>query len=362
MTEKAKNIVVTIVFVFIITTLFIINILKKDTDISIAERRNLEHFPEFSISKLFDGSFFEKFDKYSMDQFIRRDEFRKLKVGVEFNILKKQNYNNIYKYDDYLIEQTYELNEKSVTNVANKINQIKDLYLNSNNNIYYTIVPDKNYFVNKDNLKIDYSKLEDIMKQNLSNIQYIKIFDLLELSDYYKTDTHWKQENLPKIANEIASKMNINVNTQYKKIKVTDFKGVYASQVPIKTQNEPMYILTNKTLENCKVYNYESKKQTTVYDMEKKNSLDKYDIYLSGATPLLKIENPQNNNKKELIVFRDSYGSSLIPLLVEAYSKITVVDTRYVSPKILGEYIDFPNKDVLFIYSTLIINNSISLK
>ena len=38
--------------------------------------------------------------------------------------------------------------------------------------------------------------------------------------------------------NEIASKMNINVNTQYEKIKVTDFKGVYASQVPIKTQND----------------------------------------------------------------------------------------------------------------------------
>ena len=96
--------------------------------------------------------------------------------------------------------------------------------------------------------------------------------------------------------------------------------------------------------------------------MEKKNSLDKYDIYLSGATPLLTIENSQNNNKKELIVFRDSYGSSLIPLLVEAYSKITVVDTRYVSPKILGEYIEFNNQDVLFMYSTLIINNSAALK
>ena len=156
--------------------------------------------------------------------------------------------------------------------------------------------------------------------------------------------------------------MNINVSTQYEKIKVTDFKGVYASQLPIKTQNEPMYILTNKTLENCTVYNYESKKQTKVYDMEKKNSLDKYDIYLSGATPLLTIENLQKDNKKELIVFRDSYGSSLIPLLVEAYSKITVVDTRYISPKILGEYIEFNNQDVLFMYSTLVINNSTALK
>lgn len=362
MTEKVKNIVVTVVFISIITALSIINILKKDTDISISERRRLEHFPEFSVSKLFDGTFFTKFDKYTMDQFVQRDEFRRLKIGVEFNILKKQNYNNIYKYNDYLIEQTYKLNEKSVTNVTNKIDQIKDMYLNESNNIYYTIVPDKNYFVNNGNLKIDYDKLEDIMKQNLNNAQYIRIFDMLELSDYYKTDTHWKQENLPKIANEIASKMNINVSTQYENIKIADFKGVYASQVPIKTQNEEIHILTNETLENCIVYNYESNKQTKIYDMEKKNTIDKYEIYLSGATPLLTIENPQKENKKELIVFRDSYASSLIPLLVQAYSKITVVDTRYISPKILGEYIDFSNQDILFMYSTLVINNSATLK
>lgn len=362
MTEKIKNIVVTVVFLFIIMGLSIVNVFKQDTEISIAERRKLEQFPKFSVSKLFDGTFFTKFDKYTMDQFIQRDEFRRLKVGVEFDLLKKQNYNNIYKYNDYLIEQTYKLNEKSVLNTANKINQIKELYLTQNNNVYFSIVPDKNYFVNDGNLKIDYNKLENIMLQNLSDIEYIRILDMLELSDYYKTDTHWKQENLPKIANEIAKKMNVEVKTQYEKIKIEEFKGVYASQVPMKTENDSIYILKNDILENSTVYNYESNKQTKIYDMEKKKTLDKYEIYLSGATPLLTIENTQSSSEKELIVFRDSFASSLIPLLVQAYNKITVVDTRYMSPKIINNYIEFYDQDILFIYSTLIINNSTSLK
>ena len=78
--------------------------------------------------------------------------------------------------------------------------------------------------------------------------------------------------------------------------------------------------------------------------------------------PLLTIYNDKNTSGKELIIFRDSYGSSLAPLLLSSYSKITLVDTRYISPTILGNYINFDNKDVLFIYSISIINNSYSLK
>ena len=74
------------------------------------------------------------------------------------------------------------------------------------------------------------------------------------------------------------------------------------------------------------------------------------------------LENPENDTGKELIVFRDSFASSLIPLLVEGYDKITLVDTRYISPKILNKYIEFNNQDILFLYSTSIINNSYSLK
>ena len=44
------------------------------------------------------------------------------------------------------------------------------------------------------------------------------------------------------------------------------------------------------------------------------------------------------------------------------YKKIIVVDTRYISSKILKDFINFDNKDVLFIYSTSLVNNSYTLK
>ena len=62
-------------------------------------------------------------------------------------------------------------------------------------------------------------------------------------------------------------------------------------------------------------------------------------------------------------MFRDSFGSSLAPLLIEKYSKITMVDLRYIGSKHLESVLNLSgNEDVLFIYSNVIINNSFTLK
>ena len=61
-------------------------------------------------------------------------------------------------------------------------------------------------------------------------------------------------------------------------------------------------------------------------------------------------------------MFRDSFGSSIAPFFIDGYSQITLVDTRYISPSLLGDYVDFTDCDVLFLYSTLVLNKSQSLK
>ena len=362
MSDKVKNVVITIMFVSILVITMIVNIAKKDDTISISERRKLEQFPSFSISKLFNGTFFEKFDKYTTDQFTYRDNFRKLKVETELNIFKKKDYNNLYEYNNYIIEQIYPLNEKSILNISNKIIEIKEKYLTENNKIYYSIIPDKNYFINKDNLKIDYNNLENILNEKLNFGKYIRIFDLLQLEDYYKTDSHWKQEKLIKIAQKFGQEMKLNLNNNYEEKVITEFKGVYSGQLPINEKKDEIKILTNNVLKNCTVYNYEKNEATTIYNFDKMNSLDKYDIYLSGAVSLISIENTENKTGRELVVFRDSFASSFVPLLVEGYDKITLIDTRYISPKILSQYIEFNDQDILFLYSTSIINNSYTLK
>ena len=362
MSEKNKNKIITIIFLIIIILFFIINILKKDEIISISERRKLEQFPKVSVTQIFNGTFFNKFDKYVTDQFVERELFRKIKINTELKILNKKDYNNLYEYNNYIIEQVYPSNDKSVLNISNKIKEIKEKYLTENNKIYYSIIPDKNYFINNGNLKIDYNKLEEKLNETINFGKYIKIFDLLQLEDYYKTDSHWKQENLIKISKKFEEEMDLKLNNNYEEKIITDFKGVYSGQLSVNNEKDEIKILTNETLENCKVYNYEKNEITTIYNMNKINSIDKYDIYLSGAVSLIDIENTENKTEKELIVFRDSFASSLIPLLVEGYSKITLVDTRYISPKILDQYIEFNNKDILFLYSTSVINNSYSLK
>lgn len=297
-----------------------------------------------------------------MDNFYQRETFRKLKTSVELDIFKKQDVNKIYKYSDFLVEQIYPLDEKSITNLTNKINYIKDNYLNETNKIYYSIIPDKNYYTDNSHLKPDYDKMKQIMKNNLKDLQYIDIFQNLKLDSYYYTDSHWKQEKLQSVAKTIADNMNFSITQNYNEQKVATFKGVYAGQLPINTKEDEIKILVNDAITDANVYNYETKEQGGIYNFKKLSGYDKYDIYLSGATPLIEISNLNNKTNKTLVIFRDSYASSLAPLLMEGYSKITLVDTRYISPKILNEYVNFENADILFIYSTLVINSSMALK
>ena len=297
-----------------------------------------------------------------MDNFYQRETFRKLKTSVELDVFKKQDVNKIYKYNDFLVEQIYPLDEKSATNLTNKINYIKDSYLNETNKIYYSIIPDKNYYTDNSHLKLDYDKMQQIMENNLNGLQYIDIFQDLSLDSYYYTDSHWKQEKLQNVAKTIAENMNFSITQNYNEQKVATFKGVYAGQLPINTKEDEIKILVNDVIADANAYNYETKEHGGIYNFKKLTGYDKYDIYLSGATPLIEISNANNKTNKTLVIFRDSYASSLAPLLTEGYSKITLVDTRYISPKILNEYVDFENADILFLYSTLIINNSMALK
>ena len=86
-------------------------------------------------------------------------------------------------------------------------------------------------------------------------------------------------------------------------------------------------------------------------------------LFLSGANALLTIENPNAETDRELYIFRDSFGSSISPLFAEGYAKVTVIDIRYVQSAFLGNLIDFTEgSDVLFLYSTGMLNSSLGLR
>ena len=221
------------------------------------------------------------------------------------------------------------------------------------------------------NFKYDYKKgspwmyetLISQIKQGTEFAEYIDISHLLELSDYYATDTHWRQEEILDVAEYIAERMNVKLAAEYEKKEVElPFFGVYYGQSALPLPADKLYYLENDILRECTVYDYETNAESSVYDLEKLKGDDLYEIFLSGSKSLLTVENPKASTDKELILFRDSFGSSIAPLLVEAYEKITLVDIRYISPNILERFIEFENQDILFLYSSSVLNNSITIK
>ncbi len=359
MQDKTKNIIITIGFSTILILILIINIISKDKQISITERRKLAQLPEVTIQNIKSGDVAKKFDKYATDQFIARDFFREIKSFVSINILKQKDNNNLFQKDGAIYKMEYPLNKSNVQMSLDKINNVYNKYLQGMN-VYYAIIPDKSYYLtNDDHLKIDYNELVEIAQSKLQQMQYIDISNSLSLEDYYKTDLHWKQENLSDVVSTIQKNMNVidTSKIDYQIDEVGDFYGAYYGQLGVKVQPDKLYTLSNETIKNCTTYNYETGETGAIYTTPK--TADKYDTYLSGATPLITIQNPNAKNQKELLIFRDSFGSSIAPLLIENYSKITLIDLRYMSSQLLEKYIDFNNQDVLFLYSTLVLNQNI---
>lgn len=331
-------------------------------EFSFSERRALVQMPEFSLSAFKSGKFMTDFDKFATDQLPLRDSLRTLKAYAAKYLFAQSDNNDIYVYNGYAVQMQIAEDEASAENAAQKIKEIRDLYLKDNTGkVMFSVIPDKNCFLAEKSGHLTVSPeffAEKIARAN-PEIGYIDISDLLDETDFYFTDTHWRQEKIIDVAQRIAKSYGITLSAEYEQ-KTLDipFYGVYSGQSALPLDAEKIHYLTNDMLENCKVYDYQNNKETAVYDMEKAGGKDPYEMFLSGPISLLTVENPNASTDRELVIFRDSFGSSLAPLLVEGYSKITLADTRYIQPELLGRWIDFSECDVLFIYSTLILNSS----
>lgn len=360
-----KNKIIAIVLVVLLFGLSFFAWVKPATEFSQSERRALAQFPKLSFNNIISGKFMKDFETYATEQFPLRDAFRTIKALTSFYVLNQTDNNDLFYKNGHIGKLEYPLNEESVSNAAKKFEAVKNKYFDGTDvKLYFSVIPDKNYYlVEEDYLSVDYEKMLSQIQGETRFMEYIDIKDLLTLDSFYKTDTHWRQEEILPVAKKIAEKMGVQLNAEYKVNTLdNDFYGVYHGQSALPVPPEKIKYLTNDILNNATVYDYENQKEISVYDMHKAYGKDPYEMFLSGSLPLITIENDKATTDKELVIFRDSFGSSLAPLLVEGYKKITVVDIRYIHPNMLADYIEFTNQDVLFIYSTSVLNNSETIK
>lgn len=335
------------------------------TDISESERRKLEQLPQLTAESLLSGRFMNKFEAFSQDQFPLREAFRRLKAVFSYDVLHRGDNNGIYLAEGYAAKLEYPLHEASAEGAIRKFEKIYEQYLkDGSGKIIFSVVPDKGYYLAEKNgyPAMDYGKLFAMVSE-IPWAEYADLTDCLAADCYYTTDTHWRQETLLPAAEKLAGALGVDIADDYVPTKLErPFYGVYYGQAALPMEPDTMFILESETINGCTVTNQETGKTAEVYDRTKLTSRDLYDVFLSGAVSVLTVENPAARTDRELIVFRDSFASSLIPLLLPGYAKVTLLDIRYVPTDYLSRYVDFNNQDVLFLYSPLVLNQSAILK
>ena len=363
MGTKTKNIITIVLLLAVLFGFCGWSILKPDEQRSVTERRALAQFPELNGTTLWNGSFMERFEAYSLDQFPMRDELRGVKALTALRLLRQKAYNGLYEQNGFIAKLDFPLDTASVDNAAERFRRVYDLCLQDAGAIYLSIVPDKNYYTDAAYPKMDYAALIDRLTAAMPYADDIDLTGQLDLSSYYHSDPHWRQEALAPAAELLAQAMGTQLDASYETVTLDKpFRGSYTGQYPLPIAADAFCYLTNDTIDACRVYDYEAEQWTTVYDLNAADGEDPYALFLSGSRALLTIENPNATTEMELILFRDSYGSSIAPLLAQGYAKITLIDIRYIVPELLSRFVDFTGKDVLFLYSATVLNSSNALR
>lgn len=324
-----------------------------------SERRVLASFPEVSLENILDGGFSSQFDEYTTDTFPYRDIFRSIKANVVMNIFQQKDNNQLFQVGNHLAKMDPEISPQMIDYATKLFQKVHDQNF-PNQKVYFSLIPDKSHYLAKEHfyLSYDVKEMEEMIQEQLPFAEMISIDHLLEADDYYYTDSHWRQNKVVDVAKYIASSMDKTLKDTYTtETLAQDFYGVYYGQAALMKQPDKIEYLVNDTINQL-----ECSGAKAIYDQEKLKGKDAYEFFLSGNQPLVTIKNPLCKDNSRLIVFRDSYACSFVPLLAEAYSEIVLVDLRYIRSEMLNDYVSFDDADILFMYSTSMMNASTALK
>ena len=167
-------------------------------------------------------------------------------------------------------------------------------------------------------------------KELLTDVNFIDVRDILDsekdrMQIYYKTDHHWTSRAAESVYRSIAS---TNSDTDF--MTVTDsFRGtMYARTLLPGTNGEDIEApkIEGEINITAQGGGDHPKAGEKLYDESMLETSDKYAYFLGGNRARTDIE---GKGDKNLLLIKDSYANCVIPLMINDYAHITVVDLRY---------------------------------
>lgn len=379
--SKFKNIIITVIFVFILFYFFINSVFtcfKKFKTKNINSKINYEKiYPHFQKNKQKNSYICFWKNKYnkikdtiaSIERGISNSIPYKYKICELQMILEKYIGKNIFlEYDGTVVLNNkyldYWFKTNSITKALQCIQEFNN-FIKNKSDFIFVMYPSKNSKYDNQlpiGLKDNNNKTSDQFLNSL-NINNIKTLDLREkvLNDYssqyemfFVTDHHWKPSAGLWAAKEICKELNNSLKWEIdiSLLNKSKFQNIILPNYFLGTQGKKLTLSYAKT-EDFEIIEplYETSFQRICPEwsetsgtfkevmfsekyLEELNIYDKftYKFYLNGDMSYLRLINNSNKaiNKKVLLI-RDSFNSVVSPFLSLCIKDLTMLDVRYFS-------------------------------
>ncbi len=363
---KKPKILMVFAFLFVIGGISISSFCIKDRKFAENENRYLAQVPDISISDILDCKFQDSLEEYLKDQICFRDSWITVKTFFEKAsgdtdiggaYLGKDGYDFEKITPDDVDDKLF---TRNMNNVQTYFNNCKDIV--GEDNLSFLLVPTSGYVLSdklpKNAILFNQDSYIDKVKNSMSGFNFIDARDELKSHKdediYYRTDHHWTtlgayygytQWEKSKDCKPVSKKdMNFT--------KVTDkFRGsLYSKVLDGDSAYDDIYIAQNGDLDKFTV-EADGKKLEGFYCEEMLDKKDKYAYFFGGNYGEVKIHNESSDKKGNLLVIKDSFANSFVPLIADDYENIYMIDLRYYGGNMLN-YLKEQNIDeVLVLYN-----------
>lgn len=333
---KLKDKLLVMLFLIFIFGMSVLFIFLPKSDFSVNEKRSLAELPEISISSVIGGSFESGTETYLTDHFPFKDNWTA--INSYFLLYTGRNgVNGIYKCKDgYLVNTP--LTEDDTDFIKN-MSAVRSFCEKTDIPVSVIIVPTTGSIMS-DKLPKNHAPYNDDEYINQAKALLADEVDFIDIREnlknlvsqgeqvFYKTDHHWTSrgayEAYCMYQGNPYDKDSFNIES------FGDFFGTtYSKSALWKESGENIDLWTYPV--NVKVTIKDGVSEKTSEDMffkEHLNEADKYPVYLDGNHEFVRIENPDSDGEKVLLI-KDSYAHCLAPFFALHNSITDMIDLRY---------------------------------
>ena len=321
--------------------------IHPDNALSEQENRTLKTRNDIS-SNIKDGDFQSDLESFLSDQFPLRESLVFAQCKARYIIGQRDIGGAYICKDGRLIQKitSADINEEALTSYAKKINSAA-----KNRKVYVMYVPSAGTVLNEElpyeAPMYDYDGLLSRLKGQIDNAVFVDVKNELASPEcFYKTDHHWTAQGAYNAysafcrAKDDTAKPIESFNL---KTVSDDFQGtLFSKALIVKTTDEILLPEVGDISVNA------DGAEISFYDMSALETKDKYNVFQGGNHGIVEIKNNNAQRDKTLLILKDSFANSFVPFITGDYSRIIMLDERYIFIS-LFDYVKSVNPDEILV-------------